>query len=74
MKICYFNTDSCINVEVMGRQRKDATLGTVTYAIFQVFLSGEILTSLRFGLLSGSGIWLVYLFESFCPAPLSLIV
>lgn len=27
VKICYFNTDSCINVEVMGRQRKDATLG-----------------------------------------------
>ncbi|MBI1203477.1 MAG: hypothetical protein GC182_13300 [Rhodopseudomonas sp.] len=27
VKICYFNTDSCINVEVMGGQRKDAILG-----------------------------------------------
>lgn len=27
VRICYFNTDGCVDVEVSGQQRKDAVLG-----------------------------------------------
>lgn len=27
VKVCYFNTDSCVSVEVLGRQRRDVILG-----------------------------------------------
>lgn len=29
MQVCYFSTSSCINMDVAGRERKEAILGTL---------------------------------------------